>query len=148
MTKQTLSWTDIAPADAVNINLADDLTITAPLNENGERCPWPWEPQQLAGAPMGQYRCGYCGAMCVAGIPHLDYTPEERTLTRDNADEIAEWVGGQRAGGVRELVAIYQFGETQYARPGDTIHRDGYGVFTIAAPAPAPAVPAGDGQQQ
>lgn len=148
MTSDARAWTEIFPADAIDLNLAEDLTITAPLNENGERCPWPWEPQQLAGAPMGQYRCSYCGAMCVAGIPHLDYAPEERTLTRDNADEIAEWVGGQRAGGAYELVAINQFGETEYARPGDLIRRDGYGVFAITAPAPVSAVVAGDGQQQ
>jgi hypothetical protein len=39
----------------------------------GEECPWPWEPQQLAGAPMGQYHCGYCGEMCIAGMEHTDY---------------------------------------------------------------------------
>ncbi|QQM45129.1 hypothetical protein [Streptomyces liliifuscus] len=130
-------WTDIDPKDALNIDLTKDLTITAPLNENGERCPWPWEPQQLVGAPLGQYRCPYCMAMCVAGIPHLDYMPEERTLTRDNTIEIAEWCGGRRAGGANELVAIDQFGDTEYAWPGDTIHRDGFGVFTIR---PQPAV--------
>jgi len=32
------------------------------------------EPQQLAGAALGQYRCSYCDAMCVAGMEHLDYT--------------------------------------------------------------------------
>lgn len=58
----TRQWTDIPPADATELDLSKDLTITAPLNENGERCPWPWEPQQLVGAPIGQYRCGFCGA--------------------------------------------------------------------------------------
>jgi hypothetical protein len=67
------SWTDITPADAVNLNLADHPEIAAPLNENGERCPWPWEPQQLVGAPIGQYHCDYCGAMVLAGVPHIDY---------------------------------------------------------------------------
>lgn len=66
-------WTDIEPSDATELDLSKDLTITAPLNENGERCPWPWEPQQLVGAPIGQYHCDYCGAMVIAGIPHLDY---------------------------------------------------------------------------
>lgn len=66
-------WSDIAPADAVDLDLSTDPTITAPLNEVGERCPWPWEPQQLVGAPMGQYHCGYCGAMVLAGVPHIDY---------------------------------------------------------------------------
>ncbi|MEC4016062.1 hypothetical protein [Streptomyces sp. H27-D2] len=66
-------WQDIAPADAVDTDLEFDMTITAPLNEGGERCPWPWEPQQLVGAPLGQYHCGYCGAMVIAGVPHIDY---------------------------------------------------------------------------
>lgn len=131
MTTETRAWTDIAPADATAINLADDLTITAPLNENGERCPWPWEPQQLVGAPMGQYRCRYCGAMCVAGIPHLDYAPEQRTLTADNFDEIAVWCGGRPALGDRRVLVIDQMGETGEAQLGDAIHRDGYGDFTI-----------------
>jgi hypothetical protein len=66
-------WRDIAPADAVDLDLAGDLSIDAPLNESGERCPWPWEPQQLIGVPLGQYHCPFCGAMCIAGVPHLDY---------------------------------------------------------------------------
>ena len=67
------SWHDILPADAVDLNLAVDLTIEAPLNESGERCSWPWEPQQLVSAPFGQFHCSYCGAMVVAGLPHPDY---------------------------------------------------------------------------
>jgi hypothetical protein len=69
------SWRDITPAGAVAINLLDasGAGIQPPLNENGEPCPWPWEPQQLKGAPMGQYHCPYCGAMCLAGVPHPDY---------------------------------------------------------------------------
>lgn len=77
-------WSDIEPADATKIVLARPehelpadvavrLDIAAPHNENGERCPWPWEPQQLAGAPLGQYHCPYCGAMVIAGVPHIDY---------------------------------------------------------------------------
>lgn len=67
------SWTDFSPADAVNLNLAERLDIDAPYNELGERCPWPWDPQQLVGVSFGQYHCGYCGAMVMAGMPHLDY---------------------------------------------------------------------------
>lgn len=70
------AWTDIEPKDAVDLDLSVRLDIDAPLNENGERCPWPWEPQQLIGVPMGQYHCPYCDAMCVAGIPHPDYAEE------------------------------------------------------------------------
>lgn len=66
-------WQDIAPADATNLDLSTDYTVTAPLNEMGERCPWPWDPQQLKGAPLGQYHCPYCGAMVLAGAEHIDY---------------------------------------------------------------------------
>jgi hypothetical protein len=54
-----------------------------------------------------------------------------RTLTRDNADEIAAWVGGWRAGGVRELVGWGLRGDEVYARPGDTITRRIDGSFKI-----------------
>ncbi len=67
------SWRDIAPADAVDIDLETDLTIDAPLNEMGERCPWPWQPEQMTGMPIGQFHCDYCGAMCIAGLAHPDY---------------------------------------------------------------------------
>lgn len=67
-------WQDIDPREAVSINLDQFPYTSAPVNEMGQRCPWPWEPQQLVGVPLGQYRCGYCEAMCVAGMDHLDYT--------------------------------------------------------------------------
>ncbi|GGM26938.1 hypothetical protein GCM10011608_09670 [Micromonospora sonchi] len=77
MTDTTLRrWQDIAPADATKLDLSKDLTITAPLNEEGERCPWPWEPQLRASEPIGQFHCGYCGAMVLAGMPHIDYGDE------------------------------------------------------------------------
>jgi hypothetical protein len=66
-------WTDIDPKDAVDIELPRD-DIIGPVTMEGEPCPWPWEPQQLGGAPLGQYHCNYCGEMCVAGIRHPDYT--------------------------------------------------------------------------
>lgn len=68
-----MKWTEIEPADATHINLTHRLDIEAPLNEEGERCPWPWDPQQLVGVPLGQYHCPYCGAMVIAGLPHPDY---------------------------------------------------------------------------
>lgn len=68
-----MHWSEIAPKDAVHLNLAERTDIDAPLNEHGERCPWPWEPQQFVGVPMGMYRCPYCLAMCLAGVPHIDY---------------------------------------------------------------------------
>jgi hypothetical protein len=66
-------WTEISPEDAKEIDLSKRLDIEAPHNEMGERCPWPWEPQQLVGVPLGQYHCPYCGAMVLAGVPHPDY---------------------------------------------------------------------------
>jgi hypothetical protein len=70
-----IDWHSISPAEAVqrDLDLTVRLDITAPHNEMGERCPWPWDPQQLVGAPIGQYHCRYCGAMVLAGIPHIDY---------------------------------------------------------------------------
>lgn len=62
-------WYEVAPVDAVGLILKGD---EGPLNDTGETCPWPWDPQQLVGAPIGQYHCEYCGAMVVAGVRHLD----------------------------------------------------------------------------
>lgn len=51
-----------------------DGTYRLPMNEVGEECPFPLDPPQLLGAPMGQYHCPYCGGMQVAGVPHLDWS--------------------------------------------------------------------------
>lgn len=71
-TKKT-HWTEISPKDAVDIVLPRD-DIIGPVTMEGDPCPWPWEPQQLGGTPMGQYHCNYCGEMNVAGMQHVDYT--------------------------------------------------------------------------
>ena len=65
-------WYEIEPKDAVNITLPSE-GIVGPLTMEGHECPWPWEPQQLLGVPLGQYHCGYCGEMVIAGMRHLDY---------------------------------------------------------------------------
>jgi hypothetical protein len=65
-------WYEISPDDAVDIVLPRD-DIEGPLNEEGEPCPWPWLPQQYVGVPFGQHHCKYCGAMVLAGVPHIDY---------------------------------------------------------------------------
>lgn len=70
-----MNWFEIEPKDALDIVLPRD-DIIGPINELGEPCPWPWDPQQLAGAPMGQYHCPYCGGMQMAGLPHLDWSEE------------------------------------------------------------------------
>jgi hypothetical protein len=66
-------WTEIEPKNAIDIILPQP-DIIGPVNELGEPCPWPWDPQQLRGEPLGQYHCGYCGAMVVAGMQHVDYS--------------------------------------------------------------------------
>ena len=65
-------WTEIEPKDAIDIVLPHP-DIAGPINEMGEPCPWPWDPQQLVGVPLGQYHCEYCGGMVIAGIPHPDW---------------------------------------------------------------------------
>lgn len=68
-----INWHEIEPKNALDIVITKRADIEGPLNEMGEECPWPWEPQQLVGVPLGQYHCPYCGAMVIAGVPHLDY---------------------------------------------------------------------------
>jgi hypothetical protein len=71
-------WTQISPKIAANLPLdVLENDVVLPIVDFGfelpnNQCPWPWEPQQLAGAPMGQYHCSYCGSMECAGIPHSD----------------------------------------------------------------------------
>jgi hypothetical protein len=72
-----VSWRDIDPKDAAGLDLSSSPEIDAPLNEMGERCPWPWGPQRLVDVPMGQYHCPECGAMVLAGVPHLDYREDD-----------------------------------------------------------------------
>ena len=75
-----MHWSDFDPQNMINIVLPWDGPhglIEGPMNELGERCPWPWEPQQLKGAPMGQYHCSYCGGMNVAGVAHIEWTQED-----------------------------------------------------------------------
>lgn len=74
MTDEPVHWTTIAPADAVDLVLPLP-GVVGPLADDGTPCPWPWEPQQLVGVPLGMYHCPYCGSMVVAGQAHPDYTP-------------------------------------------------------------------------
>lgn len=66
-------WHEFTPAEAVDINLRKRPDIAPPMNELGFFCPWPWGPQQLVGAPLGQHHCNYCGGMQMAGMAHLDW---------------------------------------------------------------------------
>lgn len=72
-----MKWSGLTPQEATEIDCRERPDLDPPLNESGEPCPWPWDPQQLAGAPLGQYHCPYCGAMVIAGVPHLDYREEQ-----------------------------------------------------------------------
>lgn len=71
-------WAEFDPKVAAEEGLVcyEGSPIQGPINELGEECPWPWEPQQLTEAPLGQYHCPYCGGMVVAGIAHFDQTGE------------------------------------------------------------------------
>lgn len=140
MTAQlVLAWTDIDPKDAKDLDLARDLHISAPVNEQGERCPWPWEPQQLVGQPIGQYHCGYCGAMVMAGMPHVDYAPPERVLTPENLTSVYEWcapskmrTGPSKDGRLQTIgLTLLVSGERVPALFGDTIREDGPDQFTV-----------------
>lgn len=99
-----MNWYDIEPKDAVDIDCTTRPDLNPPVNENGEVCPWPWEPQQLIGMPIGQLCCGYCGALSVAGLRHPDYAglneeyveylrEEEARRLDDAAHGIAPTVG-------------------------------------------------------
>lgn len=66
-----IHFSRIEPKDAVDIVLPR-AGIQGPLDDEGNECPWPWDPIQLKGAPLGQYHCPYCGAMVMAGMDHLD----------------------------------------------------------------------------
>lgn len=71
----SVDWMMFTPAQAaaLKLDLVEHTVISAPVNEMGERCPWPWDPQQLGGVPLGMYHCPYCGGMVVAGMVHLDH---------------------------------------------------------------------------
>ncbi len=67
-----MKWHNIPASLAKDIDCRLCPEPDPPLNENGEPCPWPREPQQMTG-PLGQYHCRYCGAMVLAGVRHVDY---------------------------------------------------------------------------
>jgi hypothetical protein len=82
-------WSTISPDEAKDIRLPRP-EIVGPVNERGRPCPWPWEPQQVVGAQIGQYHCSYCGTLCLAGCQHPDYGasgPDELDDERGDFDE-------------------------------------------------------------
>jgi hypothetical protein len=42
--------------------------------------PCPYDPRELAGAPIGMFHCPECGEMVLAGCPHPDYANLEIML--------------------------------------------------------------------
>ena len=76
-----LHFYEIDPKDATAISLPEP-GVRGPRNELDELCPWPWDPIQLKGAPLGQYHCPYCLGMCMAGMDHLDHTGMDAEIAR------------------------------------------------------------------
>lgn len=138
MPDPTQRWQDIDPKEAADLDLSTNLEITAPLNELGRRCPWPWEPQTLTNAPLGQYRCRFCNAMVIAGVPHFDYAPQERQVTAETVNELHAWCqpstlfhGPADTGSAVLGLAVGPDGRQTIALIGDWIIRDGFGDFTV-----------------
>ncbi len=67
-----IHFSKIDPQDAMGLVLPMQ-GVQGPINELGDPCPWPWDPIQLKGAPIGMYHCPYCLSMVMAGMDHLDY---------------------------------------------------------------------------
>ncbi|MFJ4828422.1 hypothetical protein ACIP79_00550 [Streptomyces sp. NPDC088747] len=84
-------WHDIEPADATELDLSTDLTITAPRNETGERCPWPWFSEGVA-RDLEYVRCFFCDARILAGVPHLDYAQHWRAIAPADWSRAAAWL--------------------------------------------------------
>lgn len=72
--KPKVSWTTILPENATIVSLPHP-EIQGPYTSTGEECPWPWEPIQLKGQPLGMFHCSYCGEMVMAGMHHTDFGP-------------------------------------------------------------------------
>ena len=81
---ELISWKSADPANdprVYDIDLTSPpwlTTWTAPTSEDGERCPWPWEPQ-IQETEGNRYRCGYCHSEVISGHPHLDYSTNPPT---------------------------------------------------------------------
>ncbi len=82
---RALTWRDITIGQALVFvkqlpwTAPDGTVVEGPLTSNDERCPFPWEPATLRGAPLGMYHCSACGEMVIAGADHTDWTEETYT---------------------------------------------------------------------
>lgn len=66
------SWTEFTADEAQHLDLSVRTDIRAPVNQEREPCPWPWEPETRHFL-VGQYKCNYCGAWVIAGVRHPNY---------------------------------------------------------------------------
>lgn len=108
---KTVHWTEIPP-DEANQAIENGLfDIEYPMGELGEPCPWPWEPQQLKGAPLGMYHCPYCGTMVVAGTEHTDYKDfdkhyEEWCKAQPDYDKWVEEDAKKREDAIKDGISV------------------------------------------
>lgn len=73
--EKKISFKGDVPDSVVNILDAAlqyiEATITWGQFEGRKRKPCPEQSVLLAGQPLGQYHCPYCGMMLLAGVPHF-----------------------------------------------------------------------------
>jgi len=70
---EPVKWQLIDPEDAVGLDLRATPTVTGPMNEHGQICPWPWEFEQVDFEATKLHTCSYCGQAGTAGLEHPDY---------------------------------------------------------------------------
>lgn len=96
-----MKWFDVLPLEAINIDCTTRPDLDPPVNEEGEVCAWPWMPEWLVGVPIGQFHCGFCGAMVVAGVRHPDYRDMPEPPHEDGL--IEDWPPRTPPGGIENI---------------------------------------------
>lgn len=85
-----------------------------PYVEERKKCPY--DPRELAGAPIGQYHCPECGEMVLAGMEHPDWGLlsdieflNERGVHINTRDEqgIIQPLSGETIHAIAELVRAF-----------------------------------------
>lgn len=76
-------WIEFSPDEAAKLTAGKD-GVTAPLNENGDPCPWPWEIQTYM--IQREMKCRFCGAKVIASLPHIDYGETDGWLEPESQD--------------------------------------------------------------
>lgn len=128
MTDASVAWHRISPEAAVHFSLPHK-GIVGPLTMDGVVCPWPWEPQQLGGQPLGQYHCSYCGEMCISGMLHVDYTEDFPVPDNDTPLKIRADAAGRYMRGVVGMYVEFRFRGVQVADIVSSWGEDGAGPF-------------------